>query len=97
MVIFNPNEMLGILDLRLIGYYRTKQGIFQQNLDKYYRFESDDVLCDQFNKFINTLKKEKEEMKGKYPWFEPDNDRRNMSNREILDKYVHLDKSSLID
>ena len=34
-VIFDPKEMLGILDLRLIGYYKTKQGIFQQNRSKY--------------------------------------------------------------
>ena len=55
--------MLGILDLRLVGYYKIRQGILQQNLSKYYRFKSADVLCKQFNKFINTLKKEKEEMK----------------------------------
>ena len=57
--IFDPKEMLGILDLRLIGYYKIKQGILQQNLSKYYRFESADILCEQFNKLINTLKKEK--------------------------------------
>ena len=28
-VIFNPKEMLGILDMRLIGYYKIKQGILQ--------------------------------------------------------------------
>ena len=47
--------MLGILDLRSVGYYKMKQGILQQNLSKY-RFESTDILCDQFNKFMNTLK-----------------------------------------
>ena len=44
-----------------------KQGIFQQNLFKFYTFESADILCEQFNKFINRLKKEKEEIKDKYP------------------------------
>ena len=53
----DPNEMLRILDLRLMGYYKIKQGILQQNLSKYYRFESADTLCEQFNKFINKLKK----------------------------------------
>ena len=51
--------MLGILDLRSLGYYKIKQGILQQNLSKYYRFEKTDVLWKQFNKFINTLKKER--------------------------------------
>ena len=29
-VIFDPKEMLGILDPRLMGYYKIKQGILQQ-------------------------------------------------------------------
>ena len=34
-VIFNPKELLGILVLRSMGYYKIKQGILQQNLSKY--------------------------------------------------------------
>ena len=37
-VIFNPNQMLGILDLRSLGYYKVKQGVLQQNLSKCYHF-----------------------------------------------------------
>ena len=51
-VIFDLKEMLGILDLRSIGYYKIKPGILQQNLRKYYRFKLADTLCEQFNKFI---------------------------------------------
>ena len=32
-----------------------------------------------------------------YPWLEPDNERKNISDREILDKYTDLDKSCLTD
>ena len=32
--------MLGILDLRSLGYYNIKQGVLQQNLSKCYHFES---------------------------------------------------------
>ena len=32
-------EMIGIVDIRLLGYYKIKQGILQQNLSRYYRFE----------------------------------------------------------
>ena len=53
------------------------------------------MLCEQFHKFINTLKKEKEETKDKYPWLEQGVERGNMSDREVLDKYVDLDKSCL--
>ena len=48
-------------------------------------------------KFINTLKNEKEEIKGKYLWLEPDDERRDISDREILDNYVDLDKSCLLE
>ena len=61
-VICDPKGMLGILDLRLMGYWKIKQGILQQDMSKYYGFESVDILCEQFNGFINTLKREK---KGK--------------------------------
>ena len=58
-IIFDPQEMLGILDLKSLGYYKIKQGTLQQNLSNYYRFKLADTLCKQFNKFINTLKKER--------------------------------------
>ena len=59
-IIFEPEEMLGILDLRSLGYYKIKQGILQQKLSKYYKCERADTLCEHFNKFINTLKRERE-------------------------------------
>ena len=39
-VILEPKQMLGILDLRSLGYYKIKQGVLQQNLSKCYHFES---------------------------------------------------------
>ena len=57
---FKPEEMLGIVDLRSLGYYKIKQGILQQNLSRYYRFERAEKLCKYFDKFVNTLKKERE-------------------------------------
>ena len=44
-VIFDPNQMLGILDLRSLGYYKIKQGVLQQNLSKCYHFESIEKNC----------------------------------------------------
>ena len=95
MVIFDPKEMLGILDLRLVGYYKINQGILQQNLSTYYRFESADILCEQFDKFVNILKRENKETKEKYPWLEQENERKNISDRKILDKCVDLEKACL--
>ena len=41
-IIYKPEEMLGIVDLRSLGHYKIMQGILQQNLNKYYRFEQTD-------------------------------------------------------
>ena len=85
-IIFDPKEMLAIIDLRSLGYYKIKQGTLQQNLSKYYRFETADTWCEEFNKFINTLKKERhsEESKEKYPWLDPSDKRKYMTDREML-------------
>ena len=97
-VMFDPKEMLGILDLRSMGYYKIKQGILQQNQSKYYRFESGGILYEQFNRFINTLKKDrKEEIQEKWPCLDPSDERKYMSDREILEKYVDLENSCLTD
>ena len=52
-VILDPKEILRIPDLRLVGYYKIKQGILQQNISRYYRFESVGILREQLNKFVN--------------------------------------------
>ena len=38
-IILDPKEVLGIIDLRSLGYYKIKQGTLQQHLSKYYRFK----------------------------------------------------------
>ena len=96
-MIFKPEEMIGIIDLRSLGYYKIKQGILQQNLSQYYRFEKAEKLCKYFNKFVNTLKREREQKSPRddYPWLDPDDDRRHMTDKEILEKYTNLDNSCL--
>ena len=46
---FDRSNMMGILDLRSLGYYKIKQDMLQQNLGKHYHFESAGDICDQFN------------------------------------------------
>ena len=33
-IILNPKEMIGIVDIRSLGYYKIKQDILQQNLSR---------------------------------------------------------------
>ena len=97
LVAFDPEEMLGIVDLRLLGYYKIKQGVLQQNLSCMYHFESANKVCDQFNRLINTLKREEEETcnTDKYPLLDDSNERKHMTDKEILDKYIDLEGSCL--
>ena len=92
-----PEEMMGIMDIRSLGYYKIKQGILQQNLSKYYKFEKAEKLCEYFNEFVNTLKGEREQatLTDKYPGLDPEDERRHMTDREILEKYVNLNNSCL--
>ena len=87
--------MIGILDLRSLGYYKMKQDILQQDLGKHYHFESAEDMCNQFNRFVNLLKKEEENSKEKYPWLDDSDERKYMTDREILDTYINLDNSCL--
>ena len=77
-VTFDPKEMLVVIDVRSLGYYKIKQ------------------VCDQFKRLINTLRKE-EETNGtdKYPWLDDSDERKYMTDREILDKYIDLESSCL--
>ena len=88
--------MLGIIDLRSLGYYKIKQGVLQQNLSHVYNFEPAHEVCNQFNRLINTLRKE-EKVQGteRYPWLDDSDERKYMSDREILEMYIDLENSCL--
>ena len=87
-----------MIRFKIFWILQDKARHIKWNLSKYYKFELADILCEQFNKFINKLKKErKEETKEKYPWLDPSNERKCMSDREILEKYIHLENSCLTE
>ena len=98
-VIFNPNQMLGVLDLRSLGYYKFKQGALQQNRSKCYHFESVEKMCEEFNAIINERRKEEEKVvdKDKHLWFDDSDERKYMTDREILEKHINLDNSCLTE
>ena len=56
-----------------------------------------DAPCEYFNKFVNILKKEREQkdLDESYPWFDSSDERIYMTDQEILDKYIYSDRSYL--
>ena len=78
-----------MLYLRLLGYYKIKQGVLQQNLSKCYHFEKAEQVCDELNKMVGRLRNEEIESKEKYPWLDDSDERKYMTDKEILDKYIN--------
>ena len=97
-VTFNPDHIVGVVDLRLLGYYKIKQEVLQQNLS-HYHLESAKNVYTQYNKLMNTPRKEEKEAtvhgKDKYPWVDDSDERKHMTDREILNKYINLENSCL--
>ena len=92
----NPEGVLGILDLRLLGYYKIMQGGLRHKLSRYYELESVEKICAQYNNLINMLMKEQSIDTGeKYPWLDDSDERKHMTDREILEKYINMDNTCL--
>ena len=95
-VIFDKKMSIGILDLRSLGYYKIKQGVLQQNLNKYYQFEEIDKVCAEFNKMVEAIRKEeRNDSEERYPWLDDTDERKYMTDEGILDKYMNLKDSCL--
>ena len=93
-LILDPGDALGILDLRSLSYYKIEQGVIQQKLSSFYNFESPKEVCMQFNNLINTIRKEQKEItEEKYPQLDKSDERKYMSDEEILRKYIDLDNT----
>ena len=66
-VTYEWTKMIGVVDLRSLGFYKIKQEVLQEHLGKHYHFKSADDICNQYNRFVNLMRKEEENSKGKYP------------------------------
>ena len=94
--IFDKRMSIGILDLRSLGYYKIKQEVLQQNLNKYYQFEEVDKICADFYRIIEEKRQEeKNDSEERYPWLDDADERKHMTDKEILDKYINLEDSCL--
>ena len=83
---FGRTKMMGILDLRSLGFYKIKQEVVQEHLGRHYQFVLADDVCDQYNRFVNLMRKEEKSSEGKFPWLDDTDEGKYMTDREILDK-----------
>ena len=94
-VTFGRTDMMGIVDLRSLGFYKIKQEVLQEHLSRHYHFKLADDVCHQYNRLVNLMRKEEEKSEGKFLWLDDTDERKHMTDREILDKYINLDTSCL--
>ena len=94
-ITFGKTDMMRVVDLRSLGFYKVKQEVLQEHLSRHYHFELADDVCDQYNRLVNLMRKEEEKSEGKFLWLDDADKRKYMTDREILDKYVNLDNSCL--
>ena len=80
-ITFGQTEMIRVVDLRSLGFYKIKQEVLQEHLGRHYHFELADNVCNQYNRFVNLMRKEEENSKGKFPWLEDTNERKQMTER----------------
>ena len=57
-VTFGRTEMIGIVDLRSQGFYKIKQEVLGEHVGRHYHFKLADDVCNQYNRFINLMRKE---------------------------------------
>ena len=53
------------------------------------------MLCEEFNNLTNTYKREEQQCTNPYPRLTEEDERRNLTNREIVEKYIDLETSFL--
>ena len=105
---FNPKIPIGILDLRSIGYYFTDMETLKKGLRPEYSFKTLQECIDVYNRLAveikkaHTLEKANRELKSQmtddpFPWLDPDDPLRKMTDREILTKHIDLDEANMTE
>ena len=100
----SPEESTGIVDIRSLGYYNIKPQVMHFNLagvhNPFPKWNLDLKLEEHFAKVTTqNVHYRKREVVRKppdlYPWLDKEDPQRNMTDEEILYKYIDLSKSHL--
>ena len=100
----SPEQSIGIVDIRSLGYYNIKPEVMHFNLTGIHNLLSRWDMDLQFEEYFAKLstqnvcyKRRGVEKKGPDPWLDKDDPRRHMTDEEILYKYIDLSKSHLTE
>ena len=99
---FSTQTALGIVDIRSLGFYNIKHSTLQYNLsvqlpqyNKLVAKHAEQLKPKQTCKSAKHIKQPRSADSDPYPWLDDKDPRRNMSDEEILRKYIDLSESIL--
>ena len=95
----SPEESIGIVELRSLDYYNIKPQVIHFNLICAHNLFSKWNLDLRFKEHFAKVSTQNREIVKKFPdpysWLDKDDHRRNMTDEEILYKYIDFSKSHL--
>ena len=65
-ITFGKTDMMGVVDLGLLGFYKIKQEVLQEHLSRHYHFELADDVHDQYNRLVNLMRKEEKNQRENF-------------------------------
>ena len=102
----SPEQSIGIVDIRSLGYYNIKPEVMQFNLTELHNLSTGWDMDPHFEKYFAKfstqnirykMRSAKEKGPDPYPWLDKDDPRRHMTDKEILYKYIDLSESHLTE
>ena len=93
-------SIIGLMDMRSLGYFHVGLEQLKRHILKEYDFKSIQNLNYQLNKMIDVANIRNHRHRGirpndPYPWLEPSDPRRSLSDDQILDSTIDLSNSRL--
>ena len=94
--VYRAEAVLGIADLRSMGYYMLLGSAITDSIARHHMFEDAEHLCEQYNGMVKSDKTKFSFDKGDpFPWLATDDWRRTATDHEILEKQIDLSKSHM--
>ena len=92
--------VIGIVDIQSLGYFHIGMDQLKKTVLREYQFKSLQNLTYHLNRMIDVANIANRRPRGThpkdpYPWLEPDDPRRSLTDEQILDKTVDLSASCL--
>ena len=99
-IVCDTSFLVGILDIRSLGYFHIDSQTIEKSILKDHKFETLNCIVDTMNEMITYTNKSTEPQwkstkDDLYPWLEPEDPRRHMSDEQILESTINLRESCL--